>query len=294
MITIKNLDCFEYLKTIESKSIDCVIIDPPYGVLKGHKIETNINIELLISEVYRVLKDNSFFAFFGQMPTIVNWHLEALKLFNWQQDIVWVKRCATSIYLPITRQKELIYIYKKGNIKLNITKEKYEDIKMPLYLDGLLNIESLKCYISDLSSRFKNGNNRIDNIKIINKNNNNKNDKIYEKYSNIRTSRSPELTNITDVWSFMPENRLSFGKNGNNIKHPTVKPIKLLERLIKLLTKENDIILDCFLGSGTTAIASLNTNRIFKGCELDLDYYNICLDRVQSVKNLNKIDFQNN
>lgn len=55
--------------------------------------------------------------------------------------------------------------------------------------------------------------------------------------------------------------------------HPTQKSIKLFEELIKKHSKENDVVLDCFLGGGTTAYAARNTNRKFIGCEIDEKYF---------------------
>ena len=57
--------------------------------------------------------------------------------------------------------------------------------------------------------------------------------------------------------------------------HPTQKPIELLEYLIKTHSKENDIVLDFTMGSGSTGVACLNTNRRFIGIELDDKYYDI-------------------
>lgn len=82
--TICNLDCFDFLKDIESNSIDSIIIDPPYNVLKGHKIETKIDIPKLTKEFFRVLKGEGFYAFFGQMPYILQWYNAANELFNWK------------------------------------------------------------------------------------------------------------------------------------------------------------------------------------------------------------------
>jgi site-specific DNA-methyltransferase (adenine-specific) len=65
---------------------------------------------------------------------------------------------------------------------------------------------------------------------------------------------------------------------GNN--HPTVKPVKLMEYLITLITPPNGIVLDPFLGSGTTAIACINTNRNYIGFELDKQYYDIANARI--------------
>ena len=70
--------------------------------------------------------------------------------------------------------------------------------------------------------------------------------------------------------------------------HPTQKPSELIQMLIEQYSNEGDIILDPFLGSGTTAIACVNTNRHYIGFELDPQYYNIAckrLDEVEGVAN---------
>ena len=68
----------------------------------------------------------------------------------------------------------------------------------------------------------------------------------------------------------------------SNRIHPTEKPIELLERLIKLHTKKDDIVLDCFGGSMSTAIACYNNNRKIVSCELDKEYYDKGIERVKN------------
>ena len=65
MIDLIHGDCFEEMKKIEDGSVDLILTDPPYGILK-HKIETNVNIELFFKECYRILKPKGFIAFFGR------------------------------------------------------------------------------------------------------------------------------------------------------------------------------------------------------------------------------------
>ena len=65
--------------------------------------------------------------------------------------------------------------------------------------------------------------------------------------------------------------------------HPTQKPIELIRDLINIHTNENDVILDPFVGSGTTAIAAINTNRHFIGIEQEERYVDISRERVQAV-----------
>jgi site-specific DNA-methyltransferase (adenine-specific) len=69
------------------------------------------------------------------------------------------------------------------------------------------------------------------------------------------------------------------------IKHPTVKSIPCMERLIELCSFDNATVFDGFTGSGTTALACLNTNRNFVGFELDADYYEIGKNRIEKLQN---------
>ena len=74
-------------------------------------------------------------------------------------------------------------------------------------------------------------------------------------------------------------NIMKFNRTGNKL-HPTEKPVELIEYLLSKFSNEHEIILDPFMGSGTTAIACMNTNRSFIGIELDEKYFQIGVDRV--------------
>lgn len=65
--------------------------------------------------------------------------------------------------------------------------------------------------------------------------------------------------------------------------HPTQKPVDLLEYLIKTYTNEGDLVLDNCMGSGSTGVACINTNRDFIGYELDEKYFNIAKERIEGV-----------
>ena len=68
--------------------------------------------------------------------------------------------------------------------------------------------------------------------------------------------------------------------NRNGKLHPTQKPVELVEYLIKTYSNEGDIVLDNCMGSGTIAIAAINTNRNFIGFELDKNYFDIANERI--------------
>ena len=65
--------------------------------------------------------------------------------------------------------------------------------------------------------------------------------------------------------------------------HPTQKPIKLIEELIEKHSNKGDVVLDCFSGSGTTAIACINTYRNFLGCEISKEYFEKSVERISSL-----------
>ena len=71
--------------------------------------------------------------------------------------------------------------------------------------------------------------------------------------------------------------------------HPTQKPVSLLEYLIKTYTKENDIVLDSFMGSGSTGVGCLNTNRKFIGIEKEKEYFDITQRRIKEVEDATKL-----
>jgi len=73
--------------------------------------------------------------------------------------------------------------------------------------------------------------------------------------------------------------------------HPTIKPIDLVKRHLQHTTKENDIVLDCFLGSGTTAVACKELNRRYIGIEIDKQYYDIAVNRLNGIDARGQISF---
>lgn len=81
-----------------------------------------------------------------------------------------------------------------------------------------------------------------------------------------------------------PLSILSFARDGKKL-HSTQKPVALCEWLIKTYTNENDVILDNCMGSGSTGVACLNTNRNFIGYELDTNYFNIAKERLEQHEN---------
>ena len=89
-----------------------------------------------------------------------------------------------------------------------------------------------------------------------------------------------------------PKNILTFSNANQKGKvHPTQKPVALLEYLVKTYTNEGETVLDFTMGSGSTGVACVNTNRKFIGIELDEKYFNIAKNRIEEAQN-NKINIK--
>ena len=89
-----------------------------------------------------------------------------------------------------------------------------------------------------------------------------------------------------EAFTGFPNDVLKFNNiTGKKCLHPTQKPVDLLEYLIKTYTNEDEIVLDNCMGSGSTGVACLNTNRKFIGIELDEKYFNISKNRIEEAQN---------
>jgi len=103
------------------------------------------------------------------------------------------------------------------------------------------------------------------------------------------TTNNQKLIALKKTYDYKnPTNLLSFAKVRKGSLHPTQKPVALCEYLIKTYTNENELVLDNCMGSGTTAIACINTNRRYIGFELDPTYCAIAEERIKKA-NQNKL-----
>lgn len=98
------------------------------------------------------------------------------------------------------------------------------------------------------------------------------------------------LWNKGHTWNFSKQNEMhNFIESSicmgmerlKDPKHPTQKPVKILEHIIKIASNKNDMVLDMFMGVGSTGIAALNLNRRFIGIELDKTYYDASVKRIE-------------
>lgn len=243
MIEIKQGDCLELMKDIPNKSIDMILCDLPYGTT-NHTDDIRIPFEPLWKEYERVIKDSGVIALFGQGTFYVDLVNSNRRLFRY--DLVWDKQL-TSGFLNAKRmplrQHEQIAIFYKSLPTYN----PQFSIGKPLHSKG-------KSY---LGKPIKNQN--------------------YGKFNATDDSRKGSTEKY-------PTSILEFAKPHPSIaKHRTEKPISILEYLIKTYTNENETVLDNCMGSGSTGVACMNTNRNFIGIELDKQYFDIAAERLNKL-----------
>lgn len=272
---------------LNGNKADFCFIDPPYGI-KIDEWDNPIDENLCLSLVDKFTKENSFFAFTHQMPKMLDWlkSLEDTK-YKYKDHIVWVKRAHNSPTPEILKTHESLMIYKKGKKKYIKTKGLYADVKCPnLYYD-LANIKSFKRHIGALWKQIETGE------KQMKKPSKNANQAYKFMYHGHDTDIAPKEANFTNVWSFLPTNKVNLNKN-NRLDHPTIKPILLINRIVELCAGDNEIVLDMFLGSGTTLLACENTNRICYGMEVNPYYCDIILKRYIKEFNKQPVNLLNN
>jgi len=228
-VTLKRQDGLQFLSGISDRSVDLVLLDPPYEISRptgfmasngertierfkmsyefGEWDQQSTNLAPFVSEFYRVLRPGGTLIIFYDLWKITPLS-EIMKAAKFKQlrFLEWVKTN------PVPINSKLNYLTNSREIALSGVK-----VSKPTF-----------------NSKYDNG-----------------------------------------IYKFPIY-------HGKDRFHPTQKSLPLFEDLIRKHSNEGDLVLDCFAGSATTAIAAINTNRKFIGCELDQGYYD------QSVERINK------
>lgn len=275
---IYNEDCLEGMKCIPDNSVDCILTDPPYLYLKNQKLDRPFDEKAFFAECKRVLKKDAFIVLFGRGTSFYRWNCMLADMgFTFKEEIIWDKINTTSPLLAIGRKHESISIHSLGNTTILRSKIPYVEMRIN---ESDKIVGDAKRIVSYIRS------NSIDILK-----NEIENGLLYNKK---RTHKSHVSTQTGFNSSDRAISCIDAIKNGCNERdiisilrdhysaiHPTQKPVRLLERLLALVSKDGDTILDPFSGSASTAIACMNTNRNYIGFEIDKEYYDLSIKRIQ-------------
>jgi site-specific DNA-methyltransferase (adenine-specific) len=267
---IKNIDGIEYLKTVPNGSIDLILTDPPYIISKEtgmnkHYNQTKENEENGIEFV----KSDQEWEEYKESNDITDDSLKS----NYKRygTIYGKKYCVKTDYgswdseFTIEQLSEFI-------------KEYYKKLRDGGTLIMFFDLWKIS-YLKELFEKFKFKQIRM--IEWIKTNPQPINSKI-NYLTNCREIALIGVKNGKPTFNSKYDNGIYMFplQGGKNRFHPTQKSLPLFEELIKKHSNEQDTVLDTFLGGGTTAIAAKNTNRKFKGCEVNKEYFDKVMELI--------------
>ena len=244
---IWNEDCLSGLKQIPDNSIDLIVTDPPYCLGKDY----GNNSDKLESAEY------------------LQW------TYSWIDAVIPKLKDTGSFYIFLSWQySPEIFSYLKT--KLNMTNEIIWDRRIPSMGGSTRKFSSVH-----------------DNIGFFTKTK-----KYYFDIDPVRIPYDAETKKARTRKQFVGAKWLEMGYNPKDIwscarihaqapereDHPTQKPLEIINRIILSSCPENGIVLDPFMGSGTTAISAINNNRRYCGFELNTPYYDTILKRIDNLK----------
>ncbi len=243
MIDLRKGDCLELMKDIPNGSIDMILADLPYGTT-ACKWDTIIPFEPLWEQYERIIKPKGAIVLTASQPFTSALVMSNPKMFKYEW--IWEKAVGSNFaalkYQPM-KEHENVLVFSKGT-------HNYYPIMEERKGSGK---ERIKHKYNALESKTGEANGGLLNTE--------------------RTGNYGELRNPSSVQYFN-------NREGCRGLHPTQKPVALLEYLIKTYTNEGDIVLDNTMGSGTTGVACVNTNRNFIGMELNDKYFEIAKARI--------------
>lgn len=300
-IHIENADCIEYLKTFELNSIDCIITDPPYFIDKlDHKWSADdINSDKKNSHIKHLPKGMKFDK--KQVKQLYDYYLELSQILfdklkpggyflsfssprlyhaiamacdiagfeirdmiNWTYTQTMPKGMSVTHLInkmDISEEEKTSLVEEYKDFKTPQIKSCFEPICVAMKPTGKLtfikNELNFKTGLIDFSQKVG-----IDKDRVP---------------ANIITTEEYNETYDKNFLIAKPNKK----EKGEHNSHITVKPIQLIEHLIKIFSKKNSLIVDPFLGSGTTALACKNTNRNCIGIEINPEYYEISRTRCE-------------
>ena len=246
-IKIIHGDCLEIMPTLADKSADMILCDLPYGTT-ACKWDTIIPFEPLWEQYKRIIKDNGAIVLTASQPFTSALVMSNPKMFKYEW--IWEKTMPNNFCqakYQAMKYHENVLVFAKGKTVFNPIMEKRSDVGI---------------------DRLKN------NGKVLDGSNNTSQFMSFKRGQGIYREYDKEKVYPKSV------QKIGSVPNCNGTKlHPTQKPVALFEYLIRTYTNEGDTVLDNCAGSGTTAIACLNTNRNAILIEKDEDYYKAALDR---------------
>lgn len=318
-IKLRHGECLELMNEIPDGSIDMILCDPPYGNMKGAGLDgwknqttewdNRLNDCEVFSEYERILRENGIIVLFPQEPYTS--YLRTLNVQNieFSYPMIWKKDHFANALLskkaPVSYFEDLSVFYKKYDFQnLNPLRTYFRNLAEFIGVTSCKQVNEKLGHRKAEHSFYVFGKNqaksklgqRVDHtfrtgssqFKLCTEKTYNELISVFhidewegfKSYDELKKINSKYLKvfNLPEGEKFIG-NVLNFKKDYNGY-HPTQKPVALLEYLIKTYTNEDETVLDNCMGSGSTGVACVNTNRRFIGIEIEKEYFDIAKQRI--------------
>ena len=272
-IKLLNGDCLDKLKELDNNSIDSIVTDPPYGLsFMGKKWDYDVPSVEIWQECLRVLKPGGHILAFAGSRT---YHRMAVRIedagFDIRDQIMWIYGSGMPKASNLKPAHEpIVLARKKGNTNLNINDCRLEIGRWPT---NVIMDEEAGMILDKQSGISKSS----------------KRSSKYNKPTEHTNTYTPAASDYRDDNTYSDEggaSRFFYCPKANKKdredinNHPTVKPTDLMQYLIRLVTPKGGIVLDPFMGSGSTGKASIKEGMSFVGIEREKEYFEIAKQRV--------------
>ncbi len=260
-ITLHNGDCQELLKSLPDECVDLVVTSPPYCIGKAYEdphddIKTFKKLHTeIFDELYRIVKPG------GSVCWQIGYHISDKCVIPLDCIIydIFTSLSENKKY-PFTLRNRIIWTFGHGLNSTNRFSGRHETILW-----------------------FTKGEQTVFNLDVVRVPQKYPGKKSYKGPNKGKLSGHPLGKNPSDVWDIPSDVWDIPNVKANHIEktnHPCQYPVAIPQRLIKALTFPNSLVLDPFMGSGTTGVAAFVEGRRFVGSELIKDYYDISVNRL--------------
>ena len=305
MIKLYKGDCLIESDKIESGSVDLILTDLPYGTiknipLKGYENATTewdvvIDTDKIMQIANRILRKNGKMILTAQHPFTNELINKALYNLPFNYSMIWEKdhfaNALTAKKAPLNYYEDVLVFSKNNEFEgLHPLRPYFKEVfdfiggtkksiveKIGFRVDHVFRFKSSQfdlCTLETYNDIIKHFN--IDEMKGF---------KDFDFLQKIDNEFKIKFASTFNLWEGKKykSNILKYKKDYTG-HHPTQKPVLLLEDLIKTFSNEGDLIVDLTMGSGSTGVACVNTNRDFIGIEMDDKYFEIATNRINELK----------
>lgn len=245
-------DCLELMPLIDDKSIDMILCDLPYGILKRKNEHTEWDVVIdpikLWEQYNRIIKDNGAIVLTATQPFATDLINANRKYFR--MELIWYKNVCSGFLqarkMPNKIHENILIFYKELPV--------YNPIKY--YVP--------KSFIDKRKNKIRQSSKKMKAFTMVGK--------------------AQENWLYEDDGSRFPESVLCFNRDTivDGSGHPTQKPVALFDYLIRMYSNEGDLVIDNCSGSGTTAIAAIDTKRDWICMEMNPEYYEQSKIRIEN------------